>query len=170
MSEANSHSSISDASSSSSSLGDHGVEDNSVSQNVHTDRNLLFPGDAIHQASATIPRTPTSMSSSSLGGHSTLRVARVIPTTRSVTNSPAEEHRDSNYSSGDDSESGGAANPDEEGSDLGGSHQDFQQARREHRSIRLMQNTRQRQAARVIPRRYASFRLHQFESELFVCA
>lgn len=168
MSEASRHSSVSGGSSDSSSLGDHGVEESLVSQNVQTDRNLFYPGDAINQASTTSPRTSTSMSSSSQGGHSSFRVAQVIPTTRSVTNSPTQE---SNYSSGDDSESDGAANSDEEESDLGGSHQDFQRAHREHRSIRLMRNTsenRQRQVARVIPRRYVSFRLHP--SELFVYA
>lgn len=164
MSDASSLSSVSV--SGSSPLGGHGVEDSHESQNVQQpDRNLLYPGDANSQASTTIPRTPTSMSQSSQGGLSTLRVARVIPTPRSPTHSPAEgssEHYDSNYSSSDDSESDSAANSDGEGGDLGESDQNFRRAHRDHRSIRLntLEN-RQRQAARVIPNRYASIRLRQ---------
>ena len=165
MSEASSHSSVRSRSSDLSSLGDHGVEDNLGSQNVQTDRNLLYPGDAVNQA---IPRSSNSGSPSSEGGHSTLRVARVIPTTRSATNSPTQEQSDLNYSSsGDDSESDGAANSDDGGGDLDGRSQNFQQARRDYRSVRLnTSENRQRQVARVIPHQYASIRLRQ--SELFV--
>ena len=154
MSEASSHSSVIGGSSDSSSLGHYGVENNLGSQNVQTNRNLLSPGDAIDQAT---PRSPNSWSPSSEGGHSTLRVAQVIPSTRSAT---PGERRDSNYSSSD-----GATNSDEEGSDL---DQGFQRAHRDHRSIRLntLEN-RQRQAARVIPHRYASVRLRQSESFVY---
>lgn len=152
MSEEDSHSSVGG----SSTIDELRIEGNSGSQNIQPDRNVLSPGDGISHASTSLPQTPAPISQD---GHSTLRVAQVVPTPRPVTNSPAigvsdsPEHAD--YSSSSES---GTDDSEAERGNHSGSHR----ARRDHRSIRL--NTLevgQRQGARIIPHQYASIRLHQ---------
>ena len=146
-------------------------EDDSQSRSSQSsqDRNFLAPAASgtVSPSSTALPRTPSPAQShgdsGSTLGHS-LHVARVVPTPRAASSSPAtqENTEQANYSSSDDeSESDHDADAEQGVSEGGiGNGNHFGDRTRNHQSFRLnaQQRSQQRQA-RVIPNRYASIRL-----------
>ena len=135
------------------------------------DRNFLAPAadGTVSPSSTALPRTPSPAQSHGDGGSTlgrSLHVARVVPTPRPATSSPATQENTEqagyNSSSSDDepeSDHDADAERGQAGGDLGnGGH--FGNRARHHQSFRLnaQQQSQQRQA-RVIPNRYASIRL-----------
>lgn len=125
--------------------------------------------DVVNLAPSSTPglRTPSPAGGSQSDRSSTvgrLRVASIVPTQRSATNSPVlpqdtAEELDYNNSSGDESGSDRDDDGPQDHDPRNGDH--FERRARQHRSFRLntVEGSEQRQAARIIPNRYASIRL-----------
>lgn len=134
------------------------------------DRNFLAPAASgtTSPSSIALPRTPSPAQSHGDGSSTlgrSLHVARVVPTPRPATSSPATqenaEQAGYNYSSSDDEpESDHDADAEHSVGDGLGNGDHFGDRARHHQSFRLnaQQRSQQRQA-RVIPNRYASIRL-----------